>query len=166
MQISATGGSGIGGRLTVFNRAQWLGDYISQGITAIEVDLNNFSNLTLSIRVAFKQEIGPLGPGYLSQPFVLAPNSGWQHAVFTLTPGTLTAINDPFAFNQFFSGNFEEFRFINSFTGSDLNGDPVAAVLGIDNIHAVPEPGPLALTAIALLTLGLLRHRKCRAIWR
>ena len=38
-------GSSSGGRLTVFNRSQWLGDYIAAGVTAVQIDLRNFGLL-------------------------------------------------------------------------------------------------------------------------
>ena len=41
MELTADG-SGSNGRLTAFNRSQWLGDYISAGVTEIDMDLNNF----------------------------------------------------------------------------------------------------------------------------
>jgi hypothetical protein len=38
IQVTADG-STSGGKLTSFNRDQWLGDYVAAGITAIDVDL-------------------------------------------------------------------------------------------------------------------------------
>ena len=66
IQITSDG-SGPGGRLTVFNRDQWLGDYVSGGIKAVEVDLRNQGAVNLSIRLAFKNGPGNGVPGYLSQ---------------------------------------------------------------------------------------------------
>ena len=159
IQVTSIGGQGAGNRLTVFNRDQWLGDYIDQGITSIELDLRNFSDVQLSIRIAFKQEIGPAVPGYVSQAFILAPNSGWVHAVFSLSMAAMIPIDSPVDYNTFFSGNFQEVRIINSIN-PDLNGDPIAAQIGIDNIHAVPEPSVLALTALGVLPLVLSIRRR------
>src|SRR3954464_8933202 len=39
LTLSADGTQGHGGRLTTFNLQQWLGNYVAQGITAIEIDL-------------------------------------------------------------------------------------------------------------------------------
>ena len=41
IQVTSNGGGGPGSRLTTFNRDQWLGDYISAGVTGIEMDLQN-----------------------------------------------------------------------------------------------------------------------------
>ena len=159
IQITSLGGAGPGSRLTAFNRDQWLGDYVGQGIMAIEMDLNNFGDSELSIRIGFKQDLGISSPGYLSQAFVLPAGSGWQHFVFTIDMASMIALNGPSDFNTFFSGNFQEIRIINEVGATNLNGDPIASQLGVDNIHAVPEP-----TSFVLASLGLFAI--CAAKWR
>jgi hypothetical protein len=161
IQVTSLGGQGAGNRLTVFNRDQWLGDYIDQGVTSIELDLRNFSNVQLSIRIAFKQETGPVVPGYVSQAFILAPNSGWVHAVFSLSMAAMIPIDSPVDYNTFFSGDFQEARIINSIN-PDLNGEPIAAQIGIDNIHAVPEPTVFTLVAIGVLPLASSIRRRSK----
>ena len=37
--FEAIADGGLGGRLTAFNLQQWLGNYVAQGVTAIEIDL-------------------------------------------------------------------------------------------------------------------------------
>jgi hypothetical protein len=152
------GGSGANGRLTVFNRTQWLGNYIAAGVNEIDLDLNNFSNVTLSIRLAFKSDTVNGVPGYVTtNAFSLAPNSGWQHAVFSITPATMTAVNGPSPFAMFFSAP-AEFRIINASSTGDLNGDFVVGQLGIDNIVAVPEPS--SLTLVVLVSMSMLFRRR------
>lgn len=159
LQLTADG-NGPGGKLVVFNRDQWLGDYITAGVTGIAMDLKNFGNVTLSIRLAFKQDTAFGAPGYLSTTaFSLAPSSGWQHAIFLITPATMTALGGPDPFNTFFA-NPAEFRIINEAGIADLNGDNVVSQLGIDNIQAVPEPSLLALSAFGLLALFVRRQPK------
>lgn len=152
IQVTSLGGQGAGNRLITYNRDQWLGDYLGQGVTAIEMDLKNFGNTDLSMRIGFKQEIGPAAPGYVSPAFFLPAGSGWQHVVFTINMATMIPINSPLDFNTFFSGNFQEVRILNAIN-PDLNGEPIVAQIGIDNIHAVPEPSALALGAFGALTL-------------
>src|SRR5215211_7030752 len=42
LRVSARGGAGAGSRLVSFNRAsQWTGNYITAGVTGIEMDLKN-----------------------------------------------------------------------------------------------------------------------------
>jgi len=158
LQLTADG-SGAGNRLTVFNRDQWLGDYIAAGLTAIELDLRNQGSGTLHIRLAFKQTASFNAPGYLTAgAFTLAPGSGWQHVVFLINLGSMLARGGPGAFNVFFAGGFEEFRIINENGTNNLNGDVVIGQLGVDNIHAIPEPGGALLTIAGMFALVAVRR--------
>ena len=163
MRVTATGGGGPGSRLTTFNHVQWLGDYVGQGITAIEMDLNNFSDTALNIRIAFKAETSISSPGFLSQGFTLPAGGGWEHVVFAINMASMIPINSPGDFNTFFSGNFQELRIINEAGQSNMNGDPVIGMLGIDNIHAVPEPNSTLLAAIGLVAIFAVKLYARRA---
>jgi hypothetical protein len=88
LEVTADG-SGAGGRLTTFNLQQWLGNYIGQGVTAIEIDLRNQSTTTLSIRLAFKAQNTMNAPGYLSAPIILAVGGGWQHFSMSITAANM-----------------------------------------------------------------------------
>ena len=158
MQVTADG-SGAGRFLTVFNRSQWLGDYIATGVTAIEMDLINLVSVSLTIRLAFKETVGSNAPGYVSQGFTLAVGGGWQHVTFLINPATMTALGGPAAFNTFFANGFQEARIINEAGPDNLNGDVVTGQLGVDNIHAVPEPSAFLLTAVGLLAFTVARRR-------
>jgi hypothetical protein len=163
MELTADG-SGSNGRLTVINRTQWLGNYVVAGVNEIDMDLNNFSSVTLSIRLAFKAGTFNGAPGYVtSNAFTLAANSGWQHAVFSLTPGSMTGVGNPSAFATFFAAP-AEFRIINASTTLDLNGNVVTGQLGIDNIVAVPEPRAVCLLLVAAVGLCFWRRRCFRAL--
>ncbi len=171
LQVTSNGGSGAGSRLVAQNYqvlpsfiSQWVGNYIATGVNGISFDLLNQSAVTLTIRLAFKTDTGQTASGYLSQAITIAPGGSWQHFSIAITPGTMTAIGGPAAYSTFFAGNFTELRFINETGSSTLNGDPVVAVLGIDNITAVPEPTTLALGAVGLVYLGSrVLRRKLRA---
>jgi len=159
LQITSVGGGGPGSRLTAFNRDQWLGNYITAGVNGIEMDLRNPTTFTLSIRIAFKQDTSFGAPGYLSQAFILPPDSAWHHSFYSITPGSMIPINSPEPFNTFFT-HPAELRIIHEVGATDLNGDPIAAQLGVDNIHAVPEPGMWGLLAVGVSVPLISRRRR------
>jgi len=154
-----------GGRLTFFNQAQWTGDYPGAGITAIAMDLKNFSSTeTLNLRLALEGGISALVGGLFatSTSVPLQSGSDWTRVVFSLAPGDLVPVsgrsgvtgNDVMAA----LGNVVELRLLNS-ADPDWTGLPVSATLGIDNIHVVPLPPTLALFGSGLVVL-LARRRK------
>jgi hypothetical protein len=156
-------GSGATGLVTIFNRTQWLGNYITAGVTEIEMDLRNFSSggVTLSIRLAFKQSTAGGGtPGYLTfSPFTLTNDGAWHHAVFHIDAPSMKTVNSPTPYNTLMAAP-GEFRIINEAGTTNLAGDFVVARLGIDNVRAVPEPGAGWLVmAAGGASLGLRRRR-------
>ncbi|MDD5198766.1 MAG: hypothetical protein PHC88_03105 [Terrimicrobiaceae bacterium] len=162
LDITANG-SGAGGKLTVFNHAQWLGDYIGQAISGISMDLENLGATTLTIRIAFKQTTSGSSPGYLSEGFDLPADASWHRAVFSITPESLTAIGGPSSFSAFFTNGEAELRIINEVGATNLNGDPIASHLGVDNIQAVPELDATALALSAACGAFLIRRLRRNA---
>jgi hypothetical protein len=156
-------GVGAGGRLTTFNLQQWLGNYVGQGVTTIEIDLRNQGATSLSIRLAFKSQNTSNAPGYLSGPILLPVGSGWQHFSISITAANMTAIGGPAPYNTFFTSGVADARIINEVGATNLNGDFIVGQLGIDNIHAVPEPVTTALMTSSLLVLAAALRRPCRS---
>ncbi|PYK85455.1 MAG: hypothetical protein DMF47_10210 [Verrucomicrobia bacterium] len=56
--------------------------------------------------------------------------------------------------------NPAELRIINEVGATNLNGDPIAAQLGVDNIRAVPEPATWNLLGLAIPIALILRTRQ------
>lgn len=159
MEVTADG-AGPGQFLTAYNRSQWLGDYLATGVTAIEMDLRNLGKVDLTIRLAFKDGTGPGAAGYLSQGFTLAAGGNWQHVIFLIDSAAMSTVGSPSAFNTFFAGGLQEARIINESGTDNLNGDSVTGQLGVDNIHAVPEPSAILLGAGGLLALTVACRRR------
>jgi hypothetical protein len=153
--LTAIGGDGPGSRLSVINTTQWTGNFLTSGISGIAMDLINLGTTTLDLRLQFEDPLfGPPADLAVSTvPFVLAAGSGWQHAFFSLSPSAFTA---PLGSVTAALSNTTAVRIIHS-SGAD-EATPVAGVLGVDNIQALPEPSMIMLVG-AGLGLLLLRRR-------
>jgi hypothetical protein len=163
LQIIASGGTGPGSRLAVLNGAQWAGDYAAAGVSAIEMDLRNLGAADLVVRLLLENPIpGPPTDEAVTVTGAELPAGGsWVRMVFPLSATSLApTIGDP---TQLLGG-VTILRVIHS-VGADL-ADPVAGVLGVDNIRAlaapvaVPEPAAALLFGVGLLGLGMAHRRK------
>jgi hypothetical protein len=155
---------GGGRRLTFFNRQQWTGDYTAAGITAIAMDLKNFStdevlNMRLAINGGTGISTNVIGGVFISNSISsLNVGSGWTRAVFSLLPSDLIAISGGIGGNTAGNdvaatlANVKELRLLNSAT-DNWAGNPVTATVGVDNIQAVPLPPAIALFGSALALL-------------
>ena len=164
LQITSNGVGSATSRLVTFNRTQWIGDYKTAGVTAISLDLRApiSNNQARPIRLAFRD--GATGTGYSSNAFSL-PNDGlWHHTLFPVTSSNFTAVGSPTPFDTFLTTT-TELRVLSAASPS-LLGDPIMAIVGVDNIQAgvapVPEP-TLALFALIPLLVASLRIRRSRS---
>lgn len=149
----ASGIPGPGGKLVGFSGPQWAGDYGAAGITAIAMDLDNLGNTALSLRLWLD---GPLGASAVSTHAVTVPaGSGWVHVQFSLLPGALSGQTAAAL------ANLADFRLYHA-TTANFPGENIAAVLGVDNISAVPETGSAWALGAGLALLAGLRARRRR----
>ena len=158
LQLVATGGAGPGSRLAVLNVDQWGGNYLASGITAIQMSVNNFGPEDLHLRLLFEDfPDAPMMPpdnlALSANAIVMPAGSGWMTILFPVTAADLVggglgtvlgALIDVDTIRIFHNPAPE-------FPGPGVGIPTVNATLGVDNIHAVPEPG-----AIWLLGGGLM----------
>jgi hypothetical protein len=169
LQITSTGASGPGSRMVANNASQWTGNFPAAGVTAIEMDLNNFGQTELTIRLLFEDPVGgpPVNMAATTVGRTLPPGSGWMHVSFPIAPGDLTAIQGDATAALTGATFFRLYHSVPIAFGSPPTGPaPIAAVLGIDNITAVPEPAAAASMLAALGLLGVqawTRRRRNRA---
>jgi len=135
LEITSTGITGPGGKMVVFNRTQWSGDYIAAGVQQIEVDLANFGASVLSIRVVLFGN----GSIYVSRnPLVLPLSGTWQPAVFPLDALSLSLASGTDDLNTVLS-SVTEMRFISASTVTH-QGDEIIGTLAVDNVTASTVP--------------------------
>lgn len=134
------------------NTAQWTGNYIAAGIPALEMDLNNFGPAAVDFRIVF---FGPGGMFASSNRVSLAAGSGWQHAVYSLDPANLWYVSGGTANPSDTLSDVTTLLIRNDRDPPTPQGSHpphITGTLGIDNIHALPEPG---LSIIFFLVLFL-----------
>jgi len=162
LQVTALGGDGAGSRLSVQNFSQWSGDLRS--FSRITMDVNNFGPSDLFLRFLFVNFSGtpglsdPSDVAWSLVPVIVPAGSGWLPVSFDISPGNLFA---PLGSIAGALGGVDELRLFHNpapvFGGPTIGAPPVTAVLGIDNVAAVPEPSTLLLLVSVLGCFGLLR---------
>lgn len=160
MLITATGGGGApGGRPVAMNADQWAGDYRSQGINGIAMDLRNLGDVDLTVRLYFEDPIpGPPQNEAITQGVLLPAGGDWTHVLFPISPSQLTVLQGDA------DTLLSDTTILRIFHGEapDFPGEAVAGQLGVDNIQAVPEPSTVALLLAGLGFVMARASRKAR----
>ncbi len=133
----SSGLPGAGGRMAMFNRSQWTGDYgaVGSAIT-IEADMANFGASALSIRIGIEDS---LGNQYVSASAVSLPADGvWNAVSFQLIDAAMTQVAGAGTLSQTLS-DVIELRVLSSAVPL-WRGAQVAATLGVDNFRVTSVP--------------------------
>ncbi len=165
LSLTSFGGVGPGSRLSVLNFSQWTGDYLSAGLTTIQMDVNNFGQTDLYLRlllVNFPDNPGPpTDVAWTLIPVIVAAGSGWQTVQFNLS-----SLFAPIGTIAGALSGVSELRLFHSvapvFGGPGMGAQPIAAQLGVDNIQAVPEPATLLLFGTGVAALARSRRSGLR----
>ncbi len=154
MQVFSVPGGGDGTAVTVFNQAQWRGDFVANGIEMLRAEMANFGSEDLFMRIAI-QGAGQARYGSVDA-FVLPPDGLWRTVTFPLTDDTMELIEGSMSLSDTIT-NVSALRINSVQSGPKWSGDRTGATLGIDRIR-VPEPASLTLV-VAAGALSLLRRR-------
>lgn len=154
LRVVALGGAGAGSMLAVFNRTEWAGDYLSSGVTALTLALNNPGAQPLDIRVA----LTGAGASWASvNPFALPADGAWYEVQFGLGASELTRVAGV-ADHATSLQAVTELRVLHN-PNPDFRGAPVAGTLLVGTVTAVPEPGTATLVLLGGAVLLLSRRR-------
>ena len=144
------GSPNVGSRLSVFNNAQWTGNYLAAGVNTITMSVNNLGTTDLSLRLVLANFPVPGFPPDLlamsTVPVFLPAGSGWTSVVFPLDPSRLTALVGTVQAALTQPG---ELRIIHN-PNPTFPPPVVVAQLGVDNIKALRQ-GPLPYLPLLLL---------------
>lgn len=162
LQVTSTGTAGPGSKLATYNDgAQWAGDYIAAGVTAIQVDMKNFSSSMedLEMRLLIPFGAGGVFTSTLSQ--TLPADGAWHTLTFGLTASDLTGIGGGTVLNDTLESIT---RILFRHQPGAPTGPGVApaieAQMGMDNVTAIPEPATALLLGFGILILGKPRRRR------
>lgn len=133
----SSGSFGAGGRMVMFNTAQWAGNYTASGISRITADMANFGSTTLHMRVAVRRGSGPGVPAYASTSAIVLPADGiWRSVTFDLISSTMTKVGGVDTLATVLA-NALELRILSAASGPTDIGAVIQGTLGVDNITAV-----------------------------
>lgn len=162
LRLTALGGGGPGSRLAAFNGEQWAGDYSAAGITALMLDVQNLgaADLFLRLRLSDATDGGLPTNVAVSQAAFVPAGGGWMTISISLASADLTALMG--SADGALANTTELRLFHNPVADYPLSGPPpIAAVLGVDNIRAVPAPAGAVVAAGfgAIMAGGRRRER-------
>jgi hypothetical protein len=143
LRLTALGGAGPGSRLSAFNTAQWAGDYGAAGVGVITMDVQNFGPEELSLRLALLDPMGGAPTNFAITAAVVVPaGSGWMSAAFAIDAASLIVLQGTAGGAL---GNATELRLFHNpnadYPSPPMGPPSVNAVVGVDNIRAVPGVG-------------------------
>ncbi len=166
-------GRGSGGKMVMWNDAQWTGDYLVAGVTRINLfaDNRSGSGQVIDLRLAFN------GPGGWfvtpAAPIVdtLFGVDEWQFLTFDLSAAGLTHVTGGSGSYAATMGGVTRMEMISEngvsfstgLSSNVLQGDAIIAELHVDKIAAVPEPASAIIAILGVLSASLRvkRRRTC-----
>ncbi len=129
----STGVFGPGANLVMFNTSQWAGDYTAANVAGISMDLANFGDVPLHMRIAVRRS----STWYASNDAFELPADGmWHFAAFGLTNADMTGVQGGTPLSDVLL-DVGEIRLLSAELGPNFRGDTVEARQGTDNIRAL-----------------------------
>ena len=158
-------GVGSAGRMMLFNGdPRWSGNYLTSGVTAIELDVRNPGATNLELRLALGNgATSNLGSWFVSASSVLLPPSNaWTTIRLPLASADMTQVQGTAAYDAVL-GAVTQTRILSSVSGLSNRGDQLAGTIHVDNLRAIPEPN--AFLCVGLLMIASPIVARFRARW-
>lgn len=131
--VISGGGTAPNGRLVVFNKSQWAGNYNALGSDLVlQMDLDPGSD-PLIMRIAVGNLDGSWFVTNNAAAISLEANSGVSTATFTLNTTDMVSVDGSDSL-QTILDNVSELRILHRTSQSDFRGDEMSAFLKVDNI--------------------------------
>jgi hypothetical protein len=156
LELTSLGGNGPGSKLAAFNpTADWTGNYLELGATAVEVDMRNDSGRTVNMRLVLFGDGSKNNRWTSSEAFELLSDGQWHHVSFSLAENALFRAAGPATYEDVTS-DVLRVMLRHDDGGPSPVGSPIAAKLGLDNIQLVKAidfngDGKLDVTDVDLL---------------
>ncbi|WP_456429451.1 T9SS type A sorting domain-containing protein [Rhodocaloribacter sp.] len=140
VEYTSTGTGGPGSKMTFFNDTQWAGDYLTAGVKAIRMHVNNLGATDLDLRLHVTTGIDAADPGcYSAQSISLPAGSGWTTVTFPFEAANVMNILGTCNYNTVMTG-VQKLWIYNGPNGFPPNIESaIAATLGVDNVTALPS---------------------------
>lgn len=162
--LTSLGGQGPASHLSAINLLQWAGNYLGSGIQSISMDVHNFSQTDLYLRVGFAdpQNAPPENVAFSKEAILVPAGSGWMNISFPIGPDELLAAAGSIEEALM---NATEMRIYHSpdanFPNPVFPIPAIIATLGIDNITAaVPDTGSNLQLAVLAVAIGVALRRR------
>jgi hypothetical protein len=147
------------GNLGTENDEQWAGNYASAGVTSLRFEVENQGANPLALRITLFG-LESLTAFTSVDEFVLPTQSGWVTAEFVLSDLALVRTRGTDSLAQTLAGVTRLLLRHDPDPVSAPGGhNPVTALLGIDDVTAVPEPGTGGLVVAGLAALAARGRR-------
>lgn len=149
----------------------WTGDFISRGITGIQMDIRNKNEYgdSLRMRVAAGDVLNPMGgTWFVSKSFVeVTPSNLWQTIFIPISENDLekaasameSGSPGPLTYNQVMSDIYA-FRILSQGANKNASAEDFYGDVLIDNIQIIPEPNTMSILLGSLIVLILYRNSK------
>ncbi len=135
LRVRANGGANASGKLLTLNNAQWKGNYITAGVSYISMDVRNSGSNVIFLRLSFQNIAWTNDPKWSSiNPIAVVPGQGWNTIVFPIDANSMTRLGHTNTYTGDFN-NINEVRIVHD-DAPGWDGDPIDAILDIDNIQA------------------------------